>query len=109
MPQGMCGMTGTRARSHASLIRALNVWLLTGAPSRPGKINGDPAKSTPPPRSRMPFTLSKKANHSSSESDNSFVRRKSRKEPPLTWSRAAINTPLVGSRTRRSIVSRAHS
>jgi hypothetical protein len=30
------------------LIRALNAWLLNGAPSRPGKINGDPAKSTPP-------------------------------------------------------------
>ena len=53
-------MTGTRARSQASLIRALNAWLLKGAPSRPGKINGDPAKSTPPPRSRTPFTLSKK-------------------------------------------------
>jgi hypothetical protein len=55
-------MTGTRARSQASLIRALNAWLLNGAPSRPGKIKGDPAKSTPPARSRTPFTLSRKAN-----------------------------------------------
>ena len=77
-------MTGTRARSQASLIRALNAWLLKGAPSRPGKIKADPAKSTPPPRSRTPFTLSRNANHSSSEFDNSFVRGRSRKEPPLS-------------------------
>ena len=42
----------------------------------------DPAKSTPPPRSRTPFTLSRKANHSLSEFDNSFVRGRSRKELP---------------------------
>ena len=33
--------------------------LLKRAPSRPGKINGDPAKSTPPAHSRTPFTLPK--------------------------------------------------
>ena len=79
MPRGCAEMTGTRARSHASLIRALNAWLLKGAPSRPGKINGDPVKSTPPPRRRTPFTLSRIANHSSSEPANSFVRGRSRK------------------------------
>jgi hypothetical protein len=98
MPKWMAEMTGTRARSQASLILALNAWLLKGAPSRPGKIKGDPAKSTAPPRSRTPFTLSRNANHSSSESDTSLVRGRSRKELPLTWRRAAIITP-PGSRT----------
>src|SRR5258708_26092991 len=46
--RGCAEMTGPRARSQASLIRALNAWLLKGAPSRPGKMSGDPAKSTPP-------------------------------------------------------------
>jgi hypothetical protein len=41
-------MTGTRARSQASLRRALNALLLKGAPSRPGKTSADPAKSIPP-------------------------------------------------------------
>ena len=54
--RGCAEMTGTRARLQASLIRALNAWLLKGAPSRPGKINADPAKSTPPARSRTPPT-----------------------------------------------------
>ena len=47
---------------------------LNGAPPRPGKTSADPAKLTPPPRrSRTPLTLSKKANHTPSESDNSLV------------------------------------
>jgi hypothetical protein len=42
------------------------------------KTSADPAKLTPPPRrSRMPLTLSRKANHSPSESDNSLVRGRS--------------------------------
>jgi hypothetical protein len=86
-------MTGTRARSQASLIRALNAWLLKGAPSRPGKIKGDPAKSTPSPRSRTPFTLSRKANHSSSEADNSFVTGRSRKQLPFNLKACSDNHP----------------
>jgi hypothetical protein len=76
-------MIGTRARSQASLIRALNARLLKRAPSRPGKINGDPAKSTPPADSRTPSHF-QNANHSSSESDNSFLSGRSRKEPRLS-------------------------
>ena len=57
-------MTGTRARWQASLSRALKALLLKGAPSRPGKTSGDPAKSIPPVRRRTPLTLSRKANHS---------------------------------------------
>ena len=98
-----------RARWQASLMRALNALLLNGAPSRPGKTSADPAKSTPPPRrNRTPLTLSRKANQSSSESDNSLVRGRSRHEPPLTWRRAAIIIP-PGSRTSLSIVKSAHS
>jgi hypothetical protein len=82
--RGCAEMTGTRARSHASLILALNAWLVKGAPSRPGKISEEPAKFTPPPRSRTPLTLSKNANHSSSEFDNSWVTGRSRNELPLT-------------------------
>ena len=74
-------------------MRALKAWLLKGAPSRPGKTSADPAKLTPPPRrSRTPFTLSRKANHSSSESDNSLVIGRSRNEPPLTWREASRNS-----------------
>jgi hypothetical protein len=82
--RGCAEMTGSRARSHASLILALNAWLVKGAPSRPGKISEEPAKFTPPPRSRTPLTLSKNANHSSSEFDNSWVTGRSRNELPLT-------------------------
>ena len=85
MPQGMGGddrMTGTRARSQASLSRALKALLLKGAPSRPGKTSADPEKSIPPARSRTPLTLSRKANHPSSESDNSGVRGRSRNDNP---------------------------
>ena len=56
-------------------MRALNALLLNGAPFRPGKMSADPAKLTPPRRSRTPLTLSRKANHSSSESDNSSCER----------------------------------
>jgi 2-polyprenyl-6-methoxyphenol hydroxylase-like FAD-dependent oxidoreductase len=84
------------------------VKLLKGAPSRPGNTSADPAKSIPPVRRRTPLTLSRKANHPSSEPDNSFVRGRSRNEPPLTWRRTAIITP-PGSRTSRSIVKSAHS
>jgi hypothetical protein len=73
-----------------------------------GKTSADPAKSTPLVRSRTPFTLSRKANHSSSESDNSGVRGRSPNEPPLTWRRAAIITP-PRSRTSLSTVKSAHS
>ena len=63
-------------------MRALNALLLNGAPSRPGKTSVDPAKLIPlPVRSRTPLTLSSKANHSTSESDNSLVRGRSRNEP----------------------------
>ena len=37
MPRGCAEMTGTRARSHASLIRALNAWLLKGSAVPAGK------------------------------------------------------------------------
>ena len=43
-------MTGTRARWQASLSRALNVLLLKGAPSRPGKTSGDLATLPPSPQ-----------------------------------------------------------
>ena len=39
-------------------MRALNALSLKGVPSRPGKTSADPAKLTPPVRSRTPFTLS---------------------------------------------------
>jgi hypothetical protein len=48
--KGCADMIGTRARSQASLMRALNARLLNGAPSRPGKINGDAAEFTPTPQ-----------------------------------------------------------
>jgi hypothetical protein len=70
-------------RAQASLRRALKALLLKDAPSRPGTTSADPAKSIPPDRSRSPLTLSRKANHSSSESYNSRVRGRSRNEPPL--------------------------
>ena len=85
-------------------MRALKAESLNGALSLPGKIKGDPAKLTPPTRRRTPLTLSRKANDSWSESDNSLVRGKSRNEPLLTWRRAAMSVPVMGSRTSRSIV-----
>jgi hypothetical protein len=48
-------MTGTRARWQASSIRALNAWLLKGAPSRPGKIKGDPREVYSPTPQRYAF------------------------------------------------------
>jgi hypothetical protein len=89
----LAGFPSSFARSAArasrrNLRRALNALLLKGAPSRPGKTSADPAKLTPPVRRRIPFTLFRRANHSSSESDNSVVRGRSRNETPLTWSRA---------------------
>ena len=47
MPQRVSGNDWHRARSQASLMRALNAWLLKGAPSRPGKTRADPAKYIP--------------------------------------------------------------
>jgi len=49
MTQGGARITGTRARWQPSLMRALNAWLLNGAPSLPGKTSADPAKLTPHP------------------------------------------------------------
>ena len=52
-------MTGTRTRLQASLIRALNAWLLKGAPSRPGKINGSREVHSPSPQPHALHTFEK--------------------------------------------------
>jgi hypothetical protein len=109
----LAGFPSSFARSAArasrrNLRRALNALLLKGAPSRPGKTSADPAKLTPPPRrSRTPLTLSRKANHPPSESDNSLVRGRSRKRAAFDLEAGSDSHPV--SRTSLSTVKSARS
>jgi hypothetical protein len=103
-----CKPKPASARWQASLMRGLNALLLNGAPFLPGKTSADPAKLTPPPRrSRTPLTLSRKANHPPSESDNSLVRGRSRKRAAFDLEAGSDSHPV--SRTSLSTVKSARS
>jgi hypothetical protein len=95
MPQGMSGNNGHPRALAGELEACVEGLLLKGAQSRPGKTSADPAKLTPPPRrSRTPLTLSRKANHPPSESDNSRVERQIAKRAAFDLEAGGNNHPL---------------